>query len=39
MQETILLTDGYNYKVVISNSYKDWDKIITSDKLIVEKVW
>lgn len=26
-------------KVVISNSYKDWDKIITSDKLIVEKVW
>lgn len=26
-------------KVVISNSYKDWDKVIESDKLIVEKVW
>ena len=26
-------------KVIISNSYKDWDKIIKSDKLIVEKVW
>lgn len=26
-------------KVIISNSYKDWDKIITSDKLIVKKVW
>lgn len=26
-------------KVVVSNSYKDWDKIITSDKLIVKKVW
>lgn len=26
-------------KVIISNSYKDWDKIIESNKLIVEKVW
>lgn len=26
-------------RVIISNSYKDWDKIIKSDKLIVEKVW
>ena len=26
-------------KVITSNSYKDWDKIIKSDKLIVEKAW
>lgn len=26
-------------KVIISNSYKDWNKIIETDKLIVEKVW
>lgn len=26
-------------RVIISNSYKDWNKVIESDKLIVEKVW